>query len=81
MEIFLGDINIGLPETVEKAIIDSFKSGKTTYGPDPGEPALREVLATRYNNKYNLNTNPNNILITCGAMESLFDTFLAMAKT
>ncbi|OLS25971.1 MAG: Aspartate aminotransferase [Candidatus Heimdallarchaeota archaeon LC_3] len=73
----LGDVNIGLPESVKKGIIDALNSGKSTYGPDTGEPALREALANRYNTIYGLDTHLGNTLVTCGAMESLFDTFLA----
>ena len=73
----LGDVNIGLPESVKIGIIEALNSGKTTYGPDTGEPELRKVLANRYNTNYGLNIPPDNTLITCGAMESLFDTFLA----
>ncbi|MHA2339474.1 MAG: pyridoxal phosphate-dependent aminotransferase [Candidatus Hodarchaeales archaeon] len=73
----LGDINIGLPEVVKNGIIEALDSGKTTYGPDVGEPALKEALVNRYNKNYRLNINSNNILVTCGAMESLLDTFLA----
>ncbi|MHA2336986.1 MAG: pyridoxal phosphate-dependent aminotransferase [Candidatus Hodarchaeales archaeon] len=73
----LGDINLGLPEPVKTGIIEAINSGKTTYGPDVGEPALREALTTRYNKNYKLEISSNNILVTCGAMESLLDTFLA----
>lgn len=77
LDFGLGDINIGLPYAVKDGIIDALNSNKTTYGPDPGEPALREAIAVRYNNKYNIEVKSDNVMVTCGAMESLFDTFLA----
>ncbi|MFW9928124.1 MAG: pyridoxal phosphate-dependent aminotransferase [Candidatus Thorarchaeota archaeon] len=73
----LGDVNLGLPTVVKQGIIDAINEGKTSYGPDPGEPKLREKLSEKVKENYKVNIPSSNIMISCGAMESLFDTFLA----
>ena len=77
LDFGIGDIDLGCPRVIREAITRSLTRGETMYGPDPGEPSLRIMIANRYNNKYGIDIGYNNVLVTVGAMEGLLDTFLA----
>ena len=77
LDFGLGDVDMGLNRIIRDAIVKAIDSGLTRYGPDPGEKILREAVANRYTNKYSANIDYNNVLITCGALESLLDTLIA----
>ncbi|MHA2305233.1 MAG: pyridoxal phosphate-dependent aminotransferase [Candidatus Hodarchaeales archaeon] len=47
------------------------------YSSNAGLLELRESLSTKYKTRYNLDYNPEQIIITSGCLEALFDSFLA----
>ncbi len=73
----LGDINIPLPQAVLDGIKAAVDSGKTKYGPNQGEPLLRQKIADLNNNDHNLDLTADHVLVSCGSLESLFDISLA----
>ena len=73
----LGDINIPLPEPVLTGIKSAVDEGKTKYGPNQGELPLREKIAELNNRDHNLDLTLNNILISCGSLESLYNIAMA----
>ena len=72
----LGDINLGLPSQVREALITAIDDGHTTYGPNPGEIILRQRIREKYLDRYGVDVK-DNIVVTCGALESLFDIMMA----
>ncbi|MFQ5979666.1 MAG: pyridoxal phosphate-dependent aminotransferase [Candidatus Heimdallarchaeota archaeon] len=72
----LGDINLGLPSTVREALIRAIDEGHTTYGPNAGEIILRQRIQKKYLERYGVDVK-DNIVVTCGALESLLDTMMA----
>ena len=75
----LGNLNI--PTMTE--IIDQLKNKiddpvSHRYSSNAGLLELRESLSLKYKTRYNLDYNPDQILITSGCLEALFDTFLAL---
>ena len=73
----LGDINIPLPEAVLSAIKQAVDEGKTKYGPNQGQPILRQKLAEVNNKDHDLQLDQDNVLITCGSLESLYNIAMA----
>ena len=73
----LGDIDIPLSPIVKQGIIEAIDQGKTRYGPNPGEIPLRQTIASKYKNQRNVDLTEGNILVSCGALESLLDIALA----
>lgn len=73
----LGDIDIPLSPEVRQGIIDAIDEGKTRYGPNSGEIVLRQAIARKYKEQRGVDLTEPNILVTCGALESLLDIALA----
>ncbi len=74
----IGDLDLPLPPFVGDAIADAFATGQTHYSSNAGIPELREAIANRYKETYNLDYVIDEVLITCGALEGLFDAMLAL---
>jgi aspartate aminotransferase len=78
LDFGLGDIDIPMPNEVKSGLIKAVNKGLTRYGSNPGDPILREKIAERYNSNFNApDLTSENITVTCGALESLFDTLHA----
>lgn len=73
----LGDIDVPLSPDVRQGIIDAIDQGKTRYGPNSGELSLRQAIAKKYKEQRGVDLTEPNILVTCGALESLLDIALA----
>ena len=73
----LGDIDIPLTPYVRQGIIKAIDDGKTRYGPNPGEVSLRQTIAQKYKDQRGVDLTEANILVSCGALESLLDIALA----
>ena len=78
-------INLGIGEpdfTTPQHIIDAAKKaldkGKTHYTPNNGILELRVSISNRLKSDYNLDVNPNNIIITCGASEGLMLSLMTL---
>jgi aspartate/methionine/tyrosine aminotransferase len=73
----LGDLDLPLPPFVGDAIADAFATGQTHYSSNAGIIELRSVIANRYKETFKLDYSTDEVLVTCGALEALFDTMLA----
>jgi aspartate aminotransferase len=73
----LGDIDIPLPSTVREGMVKALDNGKTRYGPNSGEISLRQAIAKKYKTQRKADLTEANILVSCGALESLLDIALA----
>jgi aspartate aminotransferase len=58
----------------KQAIDDNF----TRYTPAPGIPELREAICRRYRADYGVEIAPNEVLMTVGGKQALFNTALAL---
>jgi aspartate aminotransferase len=72
------DLAVGQPDFVVDADVttataQALKNGHTRYGPVAGLPALRQKLAAEFQGY-----NPENILVTNGAKQGLFEVFQAI---
>ena len=73
----LGDIDVPLSSVVRQGIIDAIDQGKTRYGPNSGEINFRQAIAKKYKDQRGVDLTEPNILVSCGALESLLDIALA----
>ena len=55
-----------------EAAIDSIRRGETKYTESTGIPELKSSIAKNFNNSYNQNVNPDNVIITIGSSPALF---------
>ena len=74
----LGDLDLPLPPFLSDAIADAFATGQTHYSSNAGIVDLRQAIADRYQETYNLEYSADEVLVTCGALEGLLDTMLAL---
>ena len=74
----IGEPDFTPPEHVLEAAREAITNGKTHYTPSSGIPELREALAKKYSQEYNLSYNPENeIIVTIGATEAVSLALLA----
>jgi aspartate/methionine/tyrosine aminotransferase len=76
----IGDLDLPLPPFLGDAIADAFATGQTHYSSNAGIIELRKAIADRYENTYNISYTPDEVLVTCGALEGLLDTMLALVN-
>ncbi len=68
-----GEPDFETPEFIVQATQKALKDGETKYGPAAGDPALREAIALKLTEINNVPSNPENILITNGGKQSIFN--------
>ncbi len=73
----LGDINVPLSKHVIKGSNDALNSGKNKYGSNAGELPLRSKLADISNLYHDTRLTFENVLVTCGSLEGLYDIAMA----
>ena len=70
-----GEPDFGPPETAKKAGIAAIKEGFTHYTQVAGIPELREAICLRLKKDFQLDYQPNDIVVGCGAKSILFHLF------
>lgn len=72
-----GEPDFQTPEHIKDAAKKALDEGKTRYGPAAGEPKLREAIAKKLQKDNGLNYKAENIIVTNGGKQSLFNLMLA----
>ncbi|MBO3458820.1 pyridoxal phosphate-dependent aminotransferase [Aetokthonos hydrillicola Thurmond2011] len=75
-----GEPDFDTPEHVKAAAQKALDEGKTKYGPEAGEPKLREAIARKLKNDNGLDYKAENVIVTNGGKHSLFDLILALIE-
>jgi aspartate aminotransferase len=70
-----GEPDFDTPAFIREAAIKAMQSGMTRYTPPNGLLALRQAVADSYRAEHGLNYAANNVVITCGAKQALFNLF------
>ncbi|HIK23010.1 MAG: pyridoxal phosphate-dependent aminotransferase [Cyanobacteria bacterium J003] len=73
-----GEPDFDTPAHIREAVKTALDQGKTRYGPAAGEPALRQAIATKLNRDNHLPYRAENILVTNGGKQALFNLMLAL---
>jgi aspartate/methionine/tyrosine aminotransferase len=63
---------------INQAAINALKGGETKYTHSLGLPLLREAVARSYNNKFNLELDPNQVIITSGTSPAMLVLFMGL---
>lgn len=61
------------PELIDR-VTHYMKAGKNQYPPMPGVPELRNAIAQKIKRSYDSEIHPDEVLVTCGAIEAIFNT-------
>ncbi|RMF69670.1 MAG: pyridoxal phosphate-dependent aminotransferase [Cyanobacteria bacterium J069] len=75
-----GEPDFDTPQHIVAAAKAALNAGKTRYGPAAGEPALREAIAQKLQRDNALCYGADNILVTNGGKQSIFNLMLAMIE-
>ncbi|BBA79268.1 aspartate aminotransferase [cyanobacterium endosymbiont of Rhopalodia gibberula] len=73
-----GEPDFDTPQHIKEAAKLALNQGKTKYGPAAGESRLRAAIAEKLRIDNNLNYTPDNIIVTNGGKQSLFNLMLAL---
>jgi len=79
------DLGIGIPycstpSSVKERVYSAVLKNYTRYTHTRGIPELREAVARRYNQEFNVNITSDNVLITCGAAEAVFISMFSLLR-
>ncbi|WP_456472824.1 pyridoxal phosphate-dependent aminotransferase [Methanocaldococcus sp.] len=74
----IGEPDFDTPDFIKEGAKRALDMGKTHYSPNLGIPELREAIAEKLKEDYDLNINSNNIMVTCGASEALHLSLLGL---
>ena len=81
VEVFdfaLGEPDFDTPENIQKAAFEAIRLGKTHYTPPTGIPELRKAIAELYSKKHALQTEPEQVVVSNGAKQSLHNALMAL---
>ncbi len=73
-----GEPDFDTPEHIKEAAVEAIKDGFTRYTPVPGIPELREAICARIKQDYRLDYTPEEVVVTCGAKQALFNLAQAL---
>lgn len=73
-----GEPDFNTPNNIINAAIIAMRDGKTKYTPTSGVLELRKAICTKFKNDNDLLYEPNQIVVSTGAKQSLANAFLAI---
>jgi aspartate aminotransferase len=77
VDLSVGEPDFDTPEHIKQAGKDALDAGETSYAPSNGIPALREAIAAKLQAD-GLEYESDNVIVTPGAKQALFETFQAL---
>jgi aspartate/methionine/tyrosine aminotransferase len=76
----VGEPDFDTPECVKEAAIRAIREGKTHYTHSLGLLELREAIAESYHEKYGVEVNPDQILVTSGTSPAMLLLFMSLLE-
>ena len=73
-----GEPDFDTPDFIKDACIAALKDGFTKYTPTSGILELKEAIAAKFSRDNNLEYSPEQIVVSCGAKHSIFNTLFAL---
>lgn len=68
----IGEPDFDVPENIKNAMKRSIDENDTHYTPNKGYIELREEISKKFKKENDINTNPDDIIVTVGASEGLY---------
>ena len=78
VDLGAGEPDFPTPEHVKQAAHQALDSNFTKYTPTPGVMEFREAVAHRYKADYGVDFKPEEVIITAGAKQALYNTAMAL---
>ncbi|MCH2663043.1 pyridoxal phosphate-dependent aminotransferase [bacterium] len=74
-----GEPDVGTPDNIKEAGIAAIRDDRTKYtNPASGLPELKEAICAKLIRENGLEYEPNQIVVTCGAKQVIFDAIAAL---
>ncbi len=78
IDLGAGEPDFPTPEHIKAAGVAAISDNFTRYTPNAGVPELREAICTRYGADYGLAFDPDEVIVTAGGKQALFNTAMAL---
>lgn len=69
----IGEPDFDVPNNIKESIKKGLDENMTHYTPNRGFENLREAIVDKFKTDNNIKTSPDNIIVTCGASEALYN--------
>ena len=76
----IGEPDFNTPDLVKQAAKKAIDDNKTYYTLNKGLPELRQTISKYLKNDYDVNFDPDEIIVTNGAKQALFNSILALVN-
>lgn len=78
ISLSLGEPDFDTPEHIKQAAVKALADGHTKYTPVPGLTELRQAIVTKFKRDNQLHFTPDQIVVSNGAKQSIFNIFMAL---
>jgi len=78
ISLSMGEPDFDTPAPIRKAAADAIEAGQTRYTPVDGTPELKQAIISKFQRDNELSYEPNEILVSTGAKQSLFNLMQAL---
>lgn len=78
IDLSVGEPDFDTPEFIKQAAIQALKDGFTKYTAVDGIPTLKQAIIEKFQRENQLIYQPQQILVSCGAKQVLFNLFTAL---
>lgn len=80
INLSVGELDFPTPDNIKEAGKKGIDADKTRYTVTPGTLALRNAIASKFKRDNNLNYNVNEITVSGGAKQSLFNAIMSLVN-
>jgi len=75
-----GEPDFDTPENIKSVAITAINNGFTKYTPSSGAEDLRIAICEKFKRDNNLDYNPGQVVVGCGAKHSIFNTIMVLCE-
>lgn len=81
IDMAVGEPDFDTPENIKQAAIKAINNGETKYTPVDGTKALKSAIKEKFLRENDLEFDPSQIMVSCGAKQVLFNALLASVNS
>lgn len=77
----VGEPDFDMPECITHASVEALNAGNTHYTHSLGDPDLRRAISKFYKNEYNVDVDPDCVLVTSGSSPAILMTLMLLCES